>query len=136
MRVLQTSHKCCFQPTQQRCNLPLLHQKQPVRNTQICKAYDANTQDILVGGFLVAALAGALYNGLKKEPKICDLCSGNGGIKCFACDGSGKWDSVSSQNPPKDPFGRSANLRECRACKGSGLILCKQCSGTGYTNRM
>jgi hypothetical protein len=43
-------------------------------------------QDLVVGLAIVVGVGGALYNGLKPEPTVCDICAGNGGIKCFACD--------------------------------------------------
>lgn len=102
-------------------------------------------QDLIVGGAVTAAVGAALYNGLKKEPVPCDLCAGNGGIRCFACQGGGSMDLVdkdllatnNQQRPPKRDFvGRGgANPRACRVCQGTGLVLCSKCKGSGYLSK-
>lgn len=98
---------------------------------------------------MVAALGAALAAGLKKEPVPCDLCAGNGGIRCFACQGTQLIDpglledgaaavGSSSSSPsgtgrvsPLRPSG-GGNPRACRVCKGTGLVLCSKCRGSGY----
>ena len=45
---------------------------------------------------------------LQGEPKVCDLCQGVGGAKCFACSGSG----LSTVRLLMDP---SYNLARCRS---------------------
>jgi DnaJ-class molecular chaperone len=107
---------------------------------------------------VLIAVGAVLYLSLKKEPQVrstahraqvviasdaylcvtqvCDLCSGTGGIKCFACDGNGKMlsvplDAVTAQQR-RNPLGVSSNPRQCRACTGSGLLLCRKCKGAGF----
>eukprot|EP00878_Enallax_costatus_P024892 GHUV01026587.1.p2 GENE.GHUV01026587.1~~GHUV01026587.1.p2 ORF type:complete len:156 (-),score=7.72 GHUV01026587.1:607-1074(-) len=102
-------------------------------------------QDFIVGGAVTAAVGAALYSGLKKEPVPCDLCAGNGGIRCFACQGGGSMDLIDKdllvtgdqQRPPKrDVIGRSGgNPRACKVCKGTGLVLCSKCRGSGYITK-
>ncbi|KAI8475383.1 MAG: hypothetical protein J3K34DRAFT_404744 [Monoraphidium minutum] len=95
-------------------------------------------QDVLVGGAITAAIGVALYTGLKRDPVPCDLCMGTGGIRCFACEGTGKMEpapspgGAASPTPRRDPVGRSSNPRACRVCGGSGLVLCSKCKGIGY----
>lgn len=102
----------------------------------------ALTQDVIVGGAVTAAVGAALYSGLKQEPVPCDLCAGNGGIKCFACSGAGSSvdlidpDILEAQAGRKlaRGFTSSSGSRpgSCRVCKGKGLVLCSKCKGTGY----
>jgi hypothetical protein len=112
----------------------------------------APAQDVIVGGAVTAAVGAALYSGLKKDPVPCDLCAGNGGIRCFACSGDvmSSSSSMSSyddlidkdlllppeqrkQRPKRDIVGRSGgNPRACKVCKGTGLVLCSKCKGSGY----
>lgn len=98
-------------------------------------------QDVIVGGAVTAAVGAALYSGLKQEPVPCDLCAGNGGIKCFACSGAGG--NLASVDPDvlEEQAGRklargftSSSNRpgSCRVCKGKGLVLCSKCKGSGY----
>eukprot|EP00798_Chlamydomonas_sp_ICE-L_P007527 gene7527-675_t len=97
-------------------------------------------QDILVGGAVFGLVAGIAVLGLKKESVPCSLCNGNGGSKCFGCEGSGRMDDLidrdtlvnGPQSKKRDPFGRAFNPRSCRICKGAGLTLCSQCKGSGY----
>ena len=73
------------------------------------------------------------------EPEICEGCAGQGGVKCFACEGSGRMEALaepSQQQRKRDIIGRQQNASSCRVCKGSGLILCKRCGGSGYQKRM
>lgn len=98
-------------------------------------------QDLIVGGAITAAVGAALYSGLQKDPVPCDLCMGTGGIRCFACEGSGKMDAkppgaaaAQQLRPRRDPVGRSGNPRACRVCGGTGLVLCSRCKGKGYVN--
>lgn len=98
-------------------------------------------QDVLMGGAVVSAVGATIANGLKGEPEICTSCAGSGGVRCFACEGSGKMSGVTLEELAKataaqrDPMGRNVSKRECRACKGCGLLFCKKCSGSGYTNK-
>lgn len=89
-----------------------------------------------MGSAVTLAVGGALYLGLRKDPVPCDLCMGNGGVRCFACAGEGKAMNVTLddlQAPAKrDAVGRRNNQRECRVCKGGGLVLCSKCRGKGY----
>lgn len=105
----------------------------------ICKATDpALMQDVLMGGAVVGAVGAALTSGLKKDPEVCESCAGSGGVRCFACEGTGKMSGVTLEELAKataaqrDPLGRNVSKRECRACKGCGLLFCKKCSGSGY----
>eukprot|EP00882_Tetradesmus_deserticola_P007590 GHRQ01007994.1.p1 GENE.GHRQ01007994.1~~GHRQ01007994.1.p1 ORF type:complete len:171 (+),score=64.15 GHRQ01007994.1:768-1280(+) len=114
----------------------------------------AALQDVIVGGAVTAAVGAALYSGLKKDPIPCDLCAGNGGIRCFACssDMLGSSGSMSSlddlidkdvllppeqrKRPKRDILGRSGgNPRACKVCKGTGLVLCSKCRGSGYMSK-
>lgn len=38
----------------------------------------ACSQDVIVGGAVIASVSAALYGGLRKEPETCDLCLGTG----------------------------------------------------------
>lgn len=101
-------------------------------------------QDVIVGGAVTAAVGAALYSGLKQDPVPCDLCAGNGGIKCFACSGAGTGSMDLIQTDPdllEAQAGRklargftnsSSRPGSCRVCKGKGLVLCSKCKGTGY----
>lgn len=91
-----------------------------------------------MGGAVFAAIGFSLYNGLKGEPQICPSCQGTGGVKCFACEGTGKMMSVplSMTVQKRAVIGKNKDPRTCSACLGSGLLRCKRCSGTGYVNRM
>lgn len=98
-------------------------------------------QDLIVGGAVVAAVGSALFSGLRKEPVVCDLCQGTGGVKCFGCGGDGKMNLISrdqlydqTQNPRRDPLGRTTNPRMCKVCKGTGLCFCSKCKGSGYVS--
>jgi hypothetical protein len=97
-------------------------------------------QDVIVGGAVTAAVGAAFYTGLKKEPEACDLCAGNGGIRCFACSGDGTREVIdksilSEGRPKRDVVGRSGNPRNCRVCGGTGLVLCSKCKGSGYMTK-
>lgn len=49
-------------------------------------------------GLAVAASVGALLvNGLRGPPEVCDMCGGNGGSKCFVCEGTGMKPGVALQ---------------------------------------
>lgn len=99
-------------------------------------------QDVIVGGAVTAAVGAALYSGLKQEPVPCDLCAGNGGIKCFACSGAGSSMDLIDPSVLEAQAGRklargftsgsSSKPGSCRVCKGKGLVLCSKCKGTGY----
>ena len=91
---------------------------------------------------MTAAVGAAFYTGLKKEPEACDLCAGNGGIRCFACSGDGTMEIIDksiltteTSRPKRDAVGRSSNPRNCRVCGGTGLVLCSKCKGTGYVTK-
>jgi DnaJ-class molecular chaperone len=104
----------------------------------------AALQDVIVGGAVTAAVGAALYSGLKQEPVPCDLCAGNGGIKCFACSGAGSSMDVIDPDILEAQAGRklargftsssSSRPGSCRVCKGKGLVLCSKCKGSGYTS--
>lgn len=95
------------------------------------------TQDIIIGGAVVACVGAALVLGLQKEPEVCRSCNGSGGVVCFACGGSGVMESDVSPEikaqARRETLGRNAKKNECRACKGVGRLLCKQCQGSGYS---
>jgi hypothetical protein len=126
-------------------NLPLRrHNLRPIappRETprHVCSATDPSLmQDVIMGGAVLAAGGAAIANGLKGEPEVCTSCAGSGGVRCFACEGTGKMSGVTLEELAKataaqrDPVGRSVSKRECKACKGCGLLFCKKCSGSGY----
>lgn len=98
-----------------------------------------------MGSAIVAAIGATIFLSSRGEPVVCDSCGGNGGIKCFACEGSGKmmgikrdtlYSAEASDPSKRDFFGREGNPRECKVCGGAGLIFCKKCNGTGYMKRM
>ena len=94
-------------------------------------------QDVLVGGAVVSAVGAALAGGLRREPEVCQSCAGSGGVRCFACEGTGKFSGVAIEElaaaaAKRDSLGRNVSKRECVACKGAGLLFCKRCSGSGY----
>lgn len=91
-------------------------------------------QQLIVGGAVASVVGTALFNGLKQQPKICSQCQGTGGVKCFACDGTGIMDDVPLELVSSNmKLGKKlADLRRCRACKGCGMLLCKRCRGSGY----
>lgn len=97
-------------------------------------------QDVLIGGAIVSAVSAALLNGTKGEPEICEGCAGQGGVKCFACEGSGRMEYENrdqmSRARKRDIVGRAENVNACKVCTGSGLILCKRCQGRGYQKGM
>lgn len=43
-----------------------------------------------MGAAVSLSIGGLVYNGLRGQPEVCDMCGGNGGTKCFACGGSGE----------------------------------------------
>lgn len=98
-------------------------------------------QDVLMGGAVVTAVGAALVNGMKGEPEVCPSCAGSGGVRCFACEGTGKFSGVELEELAKaaaaqrDPLGRNVSKRECVACKGAGMLFCKKCSGSGYISK-
>ncbi|BDA41119.1 probable DZC4 Protein BUNDLE SHEATH DEFECTIVE 2, chloroplastic [Coccomyxa sp. Obi] len=101
----------------------------------ICPRASADLQDVIVGGAVLTAVSAALYNGLKGEPQVCDLCQGVGGAKCFACEGIGTRASQEKKNMAgqrRDLIGRVANPSACNVCGGSGMNLCSKCRGSGY----
>lgn len=111
---------------------------------------DATVQDVLMGGTLAIAIGMALYYGSKGEPEVCEGCGGAGGVRCFACEGTGVMaasDAELDMSPEaqrrakKGAAGgalrpRAPRRGECRACRGSGLLVCKRCNGSGYSRRM
>ncbi|CAL8466597.1 g6133 [Coccomyxa elongata] len=96
----------------------------------------ADLQDVIVGGAVLTAVSAALYNGLKGEPQVCDLCQGVGGARCFACEGAGTRESQETKKgmtgQRRDIIGRVANPSACKVCGGSGMNLCSKCRGSGY----
>ena len=104
----------------------------------MCLATDPSLmQEVLVGGAVVGAVSAALIGGLRQEPEVCPSCAGSGGVRCFACEGSGKMSGAAMEEftaarERRDTVGRSVSKLECRACKGAGLLFCKKCSGNGY----
>jgi len=93
-------------------------------------------QDVIVGGAVISAVSAALVYGSKKEPEVCPSCAGTGGVKCFACGGTGVMsgeipEEVKSE-ARRDALGRNRLKNECIACKGVGLLFCKRCKGSGY----
>ncbi|KAK9916732.1 hypothetical protein WJX75_006334 [Coccomyxa subellipsoidea] len=105
------------------------------RNVDRCLRASADLQDVIVGGAVLTAVSAALYNGLKGDPQVCDLCQGVGGAKCFACEGAGTREmqekkGVAGQR--RDFVGRVANPSACRVCGGAGMNLCSKCKGSGY----
>lgn len=110
--------------------------------THICRATDPSAmQEVLMGGAVLATAGWSILSGTKTEdPCPCPQCAGAGGIKCFACEGSGKMMGVStdevlaSTNNNSSRGGR--NKRECRACTGAGMLFCKTCNGTGYKTQL
>jgi hypothetical protein len=135
-----TSFCSSYLPLRRQNSRPLA----PPRDTprHVCKATDPGLmQDVLMGGAVVGAVGAALANGLKGEPEVCASCAGSGGVRCFACEGTGKMSGVTLEELAKataaqrDPMGRSVSKRECRACRGCGLLFCKKCSGSGYCNK-
>ena len=107
-----------------------------------CHAADpALMQDVLMGGAVVTAVGAALVAGMKSEPEVCSSCAGSGGVRCFACEGTGKMSGIGMEELAKaaaaqrDPLGRNPSKRECLACKGAGMLFCKKCSGSGYVSK-
>ncbi|CAG9461843.1 unnamed protein product [Pedinophyceae sp. YPF-701] len=101
---------------------------------------------IIVGGSVFAAVSVALIKGLTSgDPEMCQACGGAGGVRCFACEGTGKMGGMDADalrektNSPASLMEANlgeTNPRECKACKGSGLLLCAKCNGTGYSKRL
>lgn len=88
----------------------------------------------------MSAVGAALVSGLKNEPQVCESCAGSGGVKCFACEGTGVMSGVVLEElrasaSKRDMVGRNVSKRSCIACKGAGLLFCKKCSGSGYVSR-
>lgn len=81
-----------------------------------------------------------LLQCVQGEPEICEGCAGNGGVKCFACDGTGRMELQNRAElgdaRKRDIVGRPKNPNQCTVCKGPGLILCGRCQGSGYQKRM
>ena len=117
-------------------------------NRYRCHVTDpALMQDVIMGGAVVRMGGAAVINGIKNDdPEICPSCAGSGGVRCFACDATGKMTglgleelgkarSAAGRGSGRDAFGRrnSVSNRECIACKGAGMLFCKRCSGSGYT---
>ena len=119
------------------CSLPPQTRRRDTRT----RAIDPSMQDVLMGGAVLVTGAAALVGGSKEEAEICESCAGRGGVRCFACEGSGKMSGVAIEEltkaaaAPRDPLGRSVSKRECRACRGTGMLFCKKCSGSGYVSK-
>lgn len=87
---------------------------------------------------MTAAVGAALYSGLKREPVPCDLCAGNGGIRCFACQGGsalGLSDQTMLSSTSQPRSRGSSKAATCRVCKGTGLVMCSKCKGSGYISK-
>ncbi|CAL5227470.1 g10447 [Coccomyxa viridis] len=102
-----------------------------------CIRAEPQLQELIVGGAVLTAVTAAIVNGFKGEPKICDLCQGVGGTKCFACSGSGLSKSLPERKLApgglkRDFLGRVPDPEACRVCGGSGMNLCSRCRGSGY----
>ncbi|KAK9841225.1 hypothetical protein WJX74_002200 [Apatococcus lobatus] len=98
-------------------------------------------QTVVVGAALVLTVGAAVFNGLKAKPKVCDLCQGTGGTRCFGCGASGRMPQLAQDQPQKKPkrdlIGRRpADPTVCRVCKGTGLVMCSKCKGSGYLSGM
>ena len=119
----------------------------PCRSGRVCcHGIDpSSSQDIVMFGSVAVAATAAFIGGFEKESEVCERCQGSGGVKCFACEGTGKFSSTTaggdevrretSGSSGRDLLGRNRNPRECRACKGVGMLLCSACNGTGYTTK-
>lgn len=110
-------------------------------NRHICSVTDPSImQDVIVGGAIVSAVVAALVSGIQREPTLCESCAGSGGVRCFACEGTGKMSGIALEQlaaaaSKRNSLGRSSSSRECKACLGNGLLFCKRCSGTGYSTK-
>mmetsp|Transcript_11038 Transcript_11038/g.33855 ORF Transcript_11038/g.33855 Transcript_11038/m.33855 type:complete len:94 (-) Transcript_11038:116-397(-) len=79
-----------------------------------------NVAALVAGGLAVAGLA--IFQNQK--PKLCSQCQGQGGFKCFVCDGKGKVQVGKTT---------SRKFEKCKGCLGRGKMLCRKCSGSGYS---
>ncbi|KAL6779828.1 BSD2 [Auxenochlorella protothecoides x Auxenochlorella symbiontica] len=119
-----------------------LHARRP-RAVQVhAIPVQSGVQDVLVGGAVFVAISVAFVNGFKADARPCPSCGATGGVRCFACNGSGrmeaggaprqgadrKWAGSAFQKQPSHP-------NACRACDGAGMLFCARCSGTGYIDR-
>ncbi|KAF5837522.1 hypothetical protein DUNSADRAFT_4215 [Dunaliella salina] len=104
----------------------------PQNTAAHCRPAHYSTQDVIVGGAVIASVSAALYGGLRKDPVTCDLCLGTGGTKCFGCNGEGKMLIPKDLVRPNASTGRSSGPRRCKVCKGVGMVLCSKCKGSGY----
>jgi hypothetical protein len=109
--------------------------------THMCRATDPGAmQEVLMGGAVLATAGWSILSGTKTEdPCACPQCAGTGGVKCFACEGSGKMMGVSTDEvlaSTNSSRGGGRNKRECRACIGTGMLFCKTCNGTGYKTQL
>lgn len=116
---------------------PLQIAGMPIKRHSRYYALDPSlTQEIIIGGTIIASVAAAFVLGFQKEPEVCPSCNGSGGVVCFACGGSGIMESDVSPEilaeARRESLGRNTRKNECRACKGVGRLLCKQCNGSGY----
>lgn len=108
------------------------------REAHVCHSTDpALMQEVLVGGAVFGAVSAALIGGLRQEPEVCQSCAGSGGVRCFACEGTGRMsgaamEELTAAGARRDTLGRNVSKLECRACKGAGLLFCKKCNGNGY----
>lgn len=94
-------------------------------------------QETLVGIAVCSAVAASIYLGTKGEPVVCTLCQGNGGARCFGCEGAGTMEAKPKdfRGRSRDFTGRQDDLQKCNVCRGSGMVLCRQCGGTGFMKR-
>ena len=81
-----------------------------------------SVQSALITASAALTVILSLYYGTRREPALCDLCAGNGGIRCLICGGSGKLVGGVGVN----------KKNECRACIGTGLVPCSKCRGKGF----
>lgn len=95
-------------------------------------------QEYIVGGAVIGVLTGALYNGLKKDPQMCDLCQGVGGAQCFGCDGTGRMEGLEAdkRRSKRNFAGVTKDAQQCRVCRGSGRVMCSKCKGSGYLSSL
>ncbi|KAK9841226.1 hypothetical protein WJX74_002200 [Apatococcus lobatus] len=97
--------------------------------------------EMLYIGIMIHKLTEVVRVLRKGEPKVCDLCQGTGGTRCFGCGASGRMPQLAQDQPQKKPkrdlIGRRpADPTVCRVCKGTGLVMCSKCKGSGYLSGM
>lgn len=105
------------------------------------------SQDILIFGAAAAAALATFASGIERDAEVCERCQGSGGVRCFACQGTGRFENPSLGSEEvedaskamtkmvRDSFGRIKDPRACSACGGVGMLMCSTCEGTGYTTK-